>query len=167
MARDANVRNLRDGQLVIKDGDTPVNSLTVVLDEGNLRWTEKDNVIIHRDRGTLHSHRRGDDEPVELSFSAKWTQLIGFTVTSTHAIELYEILNNLQNDFTSVAGCGENFALTYDFTVSGPCNTANTDEKIVFAEVVKQSLTCSEGNEMNTIEFSGIDFETKPTITRV
>ncbi len=167
MARDANVRNLRDGQIVIKDADSPVNSLTVVLDEGNLKWTEKTNVITHRDRGTLHSHRPGDDEPVELTFSVKWTQLIGFTVTSTNGIELYEIINNLQGDFVSVAGCGENFALAYEFTVSSPCGTATAGEKIVFAEVIKQTLTCSEGNEMNTIEFSGIDFETKPTITRV
>lgn len=167
MARDANVRNLRDGQIVIKDADSPVNSLTVVLDEGNLKWTEKNNVITHRDRGTLHSHRSGDDEPVELTFSAKWTQLIGFTVTSTNGIELYEMINNLQGDFVSVAGCGENFALTYEFTVSSPCGTATAGEKITFAEVIKQTLTCSEGNEMNTIEFSGIDFETKPVIARV
>ena len=74
------VRNLRDGQLVIKDGTpgTP-QSLSVLIDEGNLKWTERSNTVEVKDRGSIaDGHlRKGDDESVLLSFTARWTQLIG------------------------------------------------------------------------------------------
>ena len=70
------VRNLRDGELVIKDGTpgTP-QSLTVLLDEGDLRWTVRSQTIEVKDRGSIAAGhtRQGDDESVALSFTAKWT----------------------------------------------------------------------------------------------
>ena len=48
------VRNLRDGELVIKDGTTPTpQSLTVLLDEGDLTWTERAHTIEIKDRGAI------------------------------------------------------------------------------------------------------------------
>ena len=44
-------RSLRDGELVIKDGTTPTaQSLTLLLDEGDLAWTERANTIEVKDR---------------------------------------------------------------------------------------------------------------------
>lgn len=168
MARDEHARNLRDGQLVINDGSTVPQTLTVVLDNGDLSWTEKKNPKINRDRGALHSHRPGDDEPVQLKFSLMWTQLIGKSVTSGNATEFYEMVNNLDNTFASVAGCGENFSLEYEFTVTAPClAVSGNSEKITFAEVFLDELQMGEGDDANKIDFSGTDFEPKPTITRV
>ena len=65
-------RNLRDGELVIKDGSfgTP-KSLTVLLDEGDLRWVVRSRTIEVKDRGSISAGhtRKGDDESVALSFT--------------------------------------------------------------------------------------------------
>ena len=61
------VRNLRDGELVIKDGSTPTaKSLTVILDEGDLRWVETRRTIEVKDRGSIAAGhlRTGADESV-------------------------------------------------------------------------------------------------------
>lgn len=74
------VRNLRDGELVIKDGTSPTPlALTVLLDEGDLSWTQRSRTIEIKDRGSIAAGhtRRGDEESVAISFTAKWTQLVG------------------------------------------------------------------------------------------
>ena len=169
MAYSAITRNLRDGQLVIKDVSTTPESCTVLFALGDLKWTESDNTIICRDRGDLDHHRPGDQEPVQLSFGAKWHQLIHDTVTGSDPIVPYEMINNISDDYSSVstANCGGQFCLKYEFTVTNPCGTSNTSEKITFAEVYKKTLECAEGDEYNTIQFTGEDFEVKPTIARV
>ncbi|MCA9031117.1 MAG: hypothetical protein KDA66_09935, partial [Planctomycetaceae bacterium] len=78
-------RNLRDGELVIKDGSTTPLVLTVVLDEGDLTWTERQRTIEVKDRGSiLNGHtRKGDEESISISFTAKWTQLLGLAASPT------------------------------------------------------------------------------------
>ena len=45
------VRNLRDGELTILDGTSPTpQSLTLLLDEGDLVWTQRTNTIEVEDR---------------------------------------------------------------------------------------------------------------------
>ena len=84
MASSASItRNLRDAELVIKDGAGSPASLTVILDEGDLSWTETDDTKQIKDRGVLHHTRPGDQMACELSFTAKWTQLINDSESGT------------------------------------------------------------------------------------
>src|SRR6478752_5847952 len=87
-------RNLRDGELVIKDGTGTPKTLTVLLDEGDLSWTLKQRTLEVKDRGSISAGhlRKGDDESVQLSFTARWTQLIGKSVDSADPLQLYEML---------------------------------------------------------------------------
>ena len=72
-------RNLRDGELVIRDGSETPLTLTVILDEGDLTWTQRQRTIEIKDRGSIaQGHtRKGDEESISISFSARWTQLLG------------------------------------------------------------------------------------------
>lgn len=163
------VRNLRDGELVIKDGtsSTPL-SLTVLLDEGDLSWTERTNTVEIKDRGSISAGhtRKGDDESVSLSFTAKWTQLMGKVENSGDPLQLYEMLTFASGtSVESTSGEGEQDTLQFEFTVIDPAGTAS--EKIVFAKVYRESLTMSEGDEFNLISFDGRDFEVSPVVTRV
>jgi len=165
--RDGMVRNLRYGQLVVKDGAGSPASLTLVLDEGDLSWTEKDDVAVIYDRQTIMYGIPKKDQPCELKFSTKWTQLIGKSHSSTYAIEFYEMVNNLDSTFTSVGTCGEVFQLKYEFTVTSPCGSTGNSEKVTFNRVFKTSLELGENEEANKISFSGTSLEVRPTITRV
>jgi hypothetical protein len=163
------VRNLRDAELVIKDGSTPTNkTLTIVLDEGDLSWTERQQTIEIKDRGSISSGhlRKGDDLSVTLSFSAKWTQLLGKSVNSADALQLYEFLTFTANSgVVSTSPAGTQETLRLEFLVVDPAGEAS--EKIIFSKVYRETLTMSEGDRYNLISFTGRDFEVRPTIQRV
>lgn len=158
-------RNLRDGELVIQDNGS-AGTLTVLLDEGDLTWTQRRNTIEVKDRGSIATGhtRNGDDESVSISFTAKWAQLLGKSVDPADALQLYELLT-FQAGAESTSAPGEQQTLTFEFTVLDPAGVAS--EKITFSKVYQESLTMSEGEEANLIAFSGRAFQTAPTITRI
>lgn len=158
-------RNLRDGQMVVNDGAGSPKTVTLTLDEGDVSWTETLETREIMDRGALDHTRPGNEVACDLSFSIKWNQLISYTAASSDGNVLYEMVNNLGSVYTSTSGTGQQFTLEYVFTCTSP--TSSGTETVTFAKVFKTSMDMSEGDDYNTVSFSGRDFETKPTIARV
>lgn len=161
-------RNLRDGELVIRDGSNPPLTLTLLLDEGDLTWTQRQRTLEIKDRGSIAAGhtRKGDDESVALSFTARWTQLLGRTVNAADPLQLYEMLMFADGSgVVSTSSPGEQQTLTLEFTVRDPAGVAS--ERVTFEKVYRESLTMSEGNESNLIAFSGRAFQTAPTVSRL
>ena len=161
-------RNLRDGELVLLDGSNPPQSLTLVLDEGDLNWMQRQRTVEVKDRGSIAAGhtRKGDDESVSLSFSAKWTQLLGQSASAADPLALYEMLMFVDGaGVVSTSQPGEQETLTLQFTVLDPAGHAS--EQITFEKVYRESLTMSEDADSNLIAFSGRAFQTTPTISRV
>lgn len=162
-------RNLRHGELTIRDGTTPTpQSLTLLLDEGDLTWIERTHTIEVKDRGSIaDGHlRKGNEEPVLLSFTAKWTQLIGKSASGGDPLQIYEFLMFVSGaNVVSTSSAGEQDTLQFEFTISDPAGVAG--EKVTFAKVYRESLTMSERDDFNLIAFKGRDFENSPTISRV
>lgn len=161
-------RNLRDGELVIRDGSNPPLTLTLLLDEGDLTWTQRQRTLEIKDRGSIAAGhtRQGDDESVALSFTARWTQLLGRTVNAADPLQLYEMLMFADGSgVVSTSSPGEQQTLTLEFTVRDPAGVAS--ERVTFEKVYRESLTMSEGNEANLIAFSGRAFQTAPTVSRL
>jgi hypothetical protein len=168
MATSQLTRNLRDGELVIKDGSATPLALTVILDQGDLSWTQRLRTLEVKDRGSIAAGhlRKGDDESMQLSFTARWTQLIGKSANPADPLQLYETLTLAPGSgVVSTSGAGQQDTLKFEFTVVDPSGVAS--EKIVFSKVYRESLTLSEGDDTNVIAFSGRSFETAPQITRV
>lgn len=165
MAVSTLTRNLRDGQLVVRDGAGTPKTFTLTLDEGDLNWTETTETREIMDRGALDHTRPGNEVACDLNFSTKWNQLISFTGNSSDGNVLYEMVNNLGSNYTSTSGTGQQFTLEYVFTVTSP--TGSGGETVTFAKVFKTTMDMSEGDEYNTVSFSGRDFEVRPTIARV
>lgn len=163
------VRNLRDGELVIRDGTSPTPlELTLMLDEGDLSWTQRTHTIEVKDRGSIAAGhtRKGDEESVSLSFTTKWTQLLGKSADEADPLQLYELLMLASGTgAVSTSQVGEQETLRFEFTVTDPAGEAS--ERIVFDKVYRESLTMAEGDEFNAISFRGRDFEAAPTIERV
>jgi len=163
------IRNLRDGELVIKDGTTPsALLLTLLLDEGELNWSQRTNTIEIKDRGSISDgHTRpGDEESIAISFTTKWTQLIGKSADAADPLQLYEMLMFADGtNVVSTSGVGQQETLRLEFSVTDPAGQAS--EKIIFDKVYRESLTMSEGDDFNVISFRGRDFESSPTIERV
>jgi hypothetical protein len=168
MATSQLTRNLRDGELVIKDGSATPVVLTVILDQGDLSWTQRLRTVEVKDRGSIAAGhlRKGDDESVQLSFTARWTQLIGKSANAADPLQLYETLMLTPGSgVVSTSGAGQQDTLKFEFTVVDPAGVAS--ERIVFSKVYRESLTLSEGDDSNVIAFSGRSFETAPQVSRV
>lgn len=74
----------RDGKITLKDGTSPTPiSLVVDYEEGNFSFeqTKADRTII-RDRGTIKSVRKGDDQPLTGSFTIYMRQFTSATAGS-------------------------------------------------------------------------------------
>jgi len=159
-------RNLRDGELIIKDGSSA--SLTVLLDQGDLTWTQRQQTIEVKDRGSISAGhlRKGDDESISLSFTAKWTQLIGKAASAGDPLQLYEMLTfQSGTGVVSTSTAGQQQTLTLEFRVVDPAGVAG--EKITFSKVYRETLTMSEGDETNLIAFTGKAFQTAPVVARL
>lgn len=168
MAVENITRNLRDGELVVKDGNSTPNSVTLVLDNGDLRATINYDTKEIKDRGVLHHTRPGDQQSGDISYSLKWVQLIGDTVTgSSDPAQYYELITNRHSTYKSTDACGSAFTTKHEFTVASPCGTSGNGEKITFLRVYPVSVELGEGDEFNTISFTGKNFEVAPLIERV
>jgi hypothetical protein len=116
-------------------------------------------------RGNIDHRREGNEVGFDLSFNAKWYQLIAKTANSGDAVSPYEILSNVGDYFTSTEDGA--YCVDIEFTVSDPNVTNGNDEKIVFEDVFVEKLDCSEGEDGNMINFSGKGKVRAPTVTRV
>ena len=125
----------RDGVIKLRDGTTPTPvSLTVDYEEGNFSFeqTKADRTII-RDRGTIKSVRKGDDQPITGSFTIYMRQ---FTSSSAGSVL----------DFINKTG-------SYSSNVSAS-STVSTDEysiNIVF-EVDGDAVGDSDGDTLATFD---------------
>lgn len=156
-------RNLRDGQIKIKDGTTPTPlSVTLTLEEGDLSFSVKKEYKQIRDRGALDHVRAGDEQVVPVSFSIKLDRVS----EATSPVTLYDALRKVRSAaaWVSVAGAGEPYAVIIEFTVLDPAGGAD-DEVITFAKFFPEDVTFAEGDDYNTLSVSGFSFETAPAIT--
>jgi hypothetical protein len=109
----------RDGKITLKDGTgTPV-TLEVAYEEGNFSFdqTKSDRIVI-RDRGTIGSVRRGDDQPITGSFTIYMRQF-----TSSSAGSVLDFINKTgsysANVSVSSAVSTDEYAINIEFEVDG------------------------------------------------
>ena len=110
----------RDGKITLKDGTTPTPvSLVVAYEEGNFSFdqTKSDRIVI-RDRGTIGSVRKGDDQPITGSFTIYMRQF-----TSASAGSVLDFINktgsysaNVSSDSTVST---DEYAINIEFEVDG------------------------------------------------
>ena len=110
----------RDGKITLKDGTTPTPiSLEVSYEEGNFSFdqTKSDRIVI-RDRGTIKSVRRGDDQPITGSFTIYMRQF-----TSSSAGSVLDFINNTGNYHTNVSASStvatDEYSINIEFEVDG------------------------------------------------
>jgi hypothetical protein len=110
----------RDGVIKLRDGTTPTPvSLTVSYEEGNFSFdqTKSDRIVI-RDRGTIGSVRRGDDQPITGSFTIYMRQF-----TSASAGSVLDFINKTgsysSNVSSSSAVSTDEYAINIIFEVDG------------------------------------------------
>ena len=158
-------KNLRDGELMLRDGDDPVNSQLLALDEGNLQFNVPDPKEQILDRGTLSHLREGDEQPVTGSFAVKFTELYNQGSNDITPYEAFKQLNGAADWVSTNSDGGGVYTIEMRFTVRSP-TSGESDERITFAKTYAKSIDFQENNpSMLTVNF--VDFETAPTVLKV
>ena len=155
-------RNLRDGQIQVKDGAGSPVTITLTLEKGDLKWARKQSPIQVNDRGALDHVRPGDQQPVALSFSIQVNRVHALTGSAT----LYNAFTKTgpASTWTSVGATHEVYMVKVVFTVLDPTGGAD-NEVITFDRVFHEELSNEEGETTNMLAFSGVSHATAPTIT--
>jgi hypothetical protein len=120
-------RNLRNATITITDGNS--QSVVVKIGEGNFNFSEKQTMEYSRDRGNLDTCRRGDDEPVDVSFDFQWEWLTSSTL-STNQDSLRDIIKG--NGFVTTGGECEPYAC--NITVELEEEICSNSETLVFSD---------------------------------
>jgi hypothetical protein len=167
MAYDTFSRSFKHGSLVLTDGTASPGpySVTVILDQGDLSWTESHQVIQHIQRGSIASDGShpiaGLDEACTWSFTGIVSKFAGATTVSTP----YSITNNYDATHTSVGTAGEAYQFKMVYTLAHPDGTSGNSQTITFNYcMLEGTVDISEG-EPSTMTFSGLDWELRPVFT--
>ena len=144
----------RDGVIKLRDGTSPTPiSLTVDYEEGNFSFeqTKSDRTII-RDRGTIKSVRRGDDQPITGSFTIYMRQF-----TSSSAGSVLDFINKTgsyaANVSASSAVSTDEYAINIVFEVDGDAVGDSDGDTLATFDTCICTASFSEGDP-NTITVS-------------
>jgi hypothetical protein len=148
-------RNMRDGTIIIRDGSPTPKTLTLTLDEGNMKFTVKTPSFVVMNRGKIDSRKTGDETPTEVSFGAK-VQQWSYDYINT-GLSLYDALRGIGGadaaGWISTDECGP-FSVDIEFRMANPCNPSQY-ESLLFKKFHAESVSFSENAEANTLEVSG------------
>lgn len=159
-------RNLRDGLLTIVDGTTPTpNSLVIPLQNGDLNFTEMNNMVTIKNRGVLDHRRPGDEEEMAVSFSIKFVQWAYATGTSTGVspIDALRKRNGASAWASTGPACGP-YCVDLKFSINNPC-VSGDKEHLTFPDFVVTDIKFGEGAEADTVTITGRSFATTPVRT--
>jgi flagellar hook-associated protein FlgK len=148
------VKKFSDGVLTIQDGTgTPVTT-TVLLEDGGVSFTEKNSFTWHKERGTLDHRRSSEQEPIEVSFTAKYT---GFYSSVSGSFSPYEALTGRGQGATGLtstqASESDVWSANLILTITEPGGAAT--ETITFYHFAANSISVDEGEEATTLAFTG------------
>ena len=153
------VRSLKDGTIKIADsgGTGGSNVVTVDVEEGDLSFTQRTPANIISDRGVLDHARKGNEEPLEFSFSMK------FQSFSTHATTTpYDALTKTGGAAAWVSDepTSDVYAVIIEFTIADPAG--GSAEVVTFERCLPEEISFSEGDPHNTMSVSGRAVITAP-----
>ena len=159
------VKNLRDGVLIIADdgGTAGADKITVVLDEGNLSWTEANPVDMISDRGTLDHARQGNDVPVEGTFGLQYTTHLDPNSATITPYEAMTQQGSAAGWGSDASNGGDAYACIMEFTISDPAG--GSDEVITFSEVYVEGIDFAEGTPSNILTANFRALQTRPAYT--
>lgn len=131
--------DLKDTIVRFVDGTSPTpNTLELKIDEGTVKFTEKRNLQVKRDRGKLDYIKEGDEEPLEVSFEARFSAI---TSDSGEDVTVHEFLKKqgAASAFKSTSGDCEADAVDIEVEVHRNCGSV-LGELITFEKFTYNSI---------------------------
>lgn len=145
-------RNLRDGVLYLIDG-TPT-TVEVLLDEGDLEITPKQEVKLILDRGVKSHRRMGDDQLVDVAFTCKFTRFLRFASNNVTPYEFCKRVGGGAALVTTNTDGGDVYTFDVRFIVAPP-DSSEPAEIVDLTQLHWDEIGFKEGDEYNTLSFKG------------
>lgn len=163
-------RNLTHGQITIKDGSTTPKSLVVPIEDGNLRFNVRRPAKVIMNRGRVAGLAEGNEEPMNASFSAKFEEWRGRTLTAYATIpSVPDAMRRKGNAsaWVSTLDCGP-YCVDIQFDLANPCEASGLDqtERLVLPDFHCDDVAFEEGDNADMTTYSGICAALEPTSTR-
>ena len=158
-------RNLRDGNLTIRDGTGTPNTLDIPIDGGDLSFTQAEPSVTIKNRGRLDHRRHGDEMEMEVSFSGtfcQWSYATGES-TGVSPVDALRKIGGAASWVSTHDACSP-YAVDLVFDITDPSDTTKK-ETLVFPKFHAETIQFSEADEANTLQVSGRSFATAPTRT--
>lgn len=159
-------KNLRDSVLTLKDKAVSPNTLAVVLDEGNLSFTEENPVIQIDDRGIQDHLRKGSNAGFDFSWTCKFVEFTAASVT------VYEFLKGIGNAsaYTYTADssngtlkdAGDVKVMHPTFVITDPVSGTET---LTFYNSFLRNIKFDEGSDYNTLAVTMHCCEPAPVVS--
>ena len=171
----ANTRNLRHGHLSLADGQTAANTLAIDIDEGNLSFTEATPGVVVKNRGALDHWSKGEEQPVTVSFTIKFSQYASRSVKSivggaaggaVTGFSARDFLENAGALLTTRSGRTDVFTCKLVFLVDNPAVSGDQNETLTFDNFKCEDIKFAEGAEYNTLAVTGRALITTPSSAR-
>jgi hypothetical protein len=161
-------KNMRDSTITFYDGTLPTaQSLVLVLEEGDFKFSTTRNVINILDRGVLSHQRPGNEEVVTGSLTIKFVEFIKQSALTTPVP--YEVVTHTgaaASWVTTNTDSGDVYNFDMKLDIVDPVS-ANGNERIVLSKVFVTGVEFGEGDEYNTLAFNFQAFITAPTVSKV
>jgi hypothetical protein len=131
---------LKYATILLVDGDTPVNTLSLKIGDGNLTYSETRAVEYMKDKGKLDQVRLGDEAPVDVSLDCqleKWISSSGELITPREALTN---TGRAADWVTSSSDVCEPYAVDLVVNYQPPCATSGASQLITLTDFRYEKL---------------------------
>ena len=137
----------RDGTLTLKDGGGPAVTLAISYEEGNFAFeTPLDDQTVIRDRSSITTVRKGDEQPITGSFSFYFR---AFTSSDVGGVRDFLLAQNAYSANVTTGTTGspyvEHYCIDIEFKVEGTDLGDSADHTATLLKCVC-SLSFAEGD---------------------
>lgn len=157
-------KNLRDAEVKLYDGTGSPNEIILALEEGDLTFETTNNVNNILDRGILSHMRKGDEAPVPVTFTMKFTEMISQGSNPVTVYEAVEKVGAAAAWITTNTDGGDVYTLDMEVKIDTP--TSGEDAELILLEKLHGKFNFAEGDEYDTLTFEGEAFITRPAISK-
>jgi len=160
-------KNIGNGTIKLKDGDTPANSLTLAGVNGGISFNSgrDPNVVMDRNEPVAYAKSKG--KPSELSFEVNYKEWKSRTTAAADGSDssIRDFMLGLFTDAVSVGDGGEfEFAVEVTFADTGA--TGDEAEAVTYDRCKLLDSSFTENEDTNKLAFTIISLNTSPTVAR-
>ena len=160
-------KNIGNGTIKLKDGDTPVNSLTLLGVNGGISFSSGRDINVVMDRNEPVAYAKSKGKPSEISFEVNYKEWKSRSTANANGSDssIRDFMLGLFTDAVSVGNGGE-FEFAVEITFADTGATGDEAEVVTYDRCKLADSSFSENEDTNKLSFTIMSLDTSPTVAR-